>query len=151
MWSHYNNSIDLQFQSHLLLLSVAVQSLLDEVILTDPRRPTLRPSFATAKSFSSFSSESTTSRARLLMIPLKLLFLVLLSVQGTFSPVAPTFAEIDAHEDGIYSFPIASKVEILLWPDEGMCKDELRTSYEPAEVDPSSLSIGCALAQAAAD
>lgn len=76
------------------------------------------------------------------------------SAQSPFSPVEPTFAEIDGHEDDIYGFPVAPKVEILLWPAESMCEGELRTLREPAEVDPFSLSVGYALAlqeHAAAD
>ena len=71
-----------------------------------------------------------------------------------FSPVEPTFAEIDGHEDDVYGFPVAPKVEILLWPAESMCEGELRTLHEPAEVDPFSLSVEYALAlqeHAAAD
>lgn len=76
------------------------------------------------------------------------------AIQSPFSPVEPTFAEIDGHEDDIYGFPVAPKVEILLWPAESMCEGELRTLREPAEVDPFSLSVEYALAlqeHAAAD
>jgi len=49
------------------------------------------------------------------------------------------------HEDDAYGFPVASKIEILLWPVKSMSEDELRIFREPAEVDPACLSVRHAL------